>query len=44
VTPYDACYAALADLLDAPFVTADRKLASTLSSRGAAVVFLGDIA
>ena len=42
LTPYDACYAVLAELLDAPLVTADRKLARTLSSRGA--IFLGDIA
>ena len=44
VTPYDACYAALAETLDAPFVTADRRLARALAPRGTRALFLGDLA
>jgi predicted nucleic acid-binding protein len=43
VTPYDGCYAALAETLDAPFVTADRRLARALAPRGTRVLFLGDL-
>ena len=43
VTPYDACYAALAETLDAPFVTADRRLARALAPRGTRALFLGDL-
>ncbi len=42
-TPYDACYLALAEVLHAPFVTADRKLARTRSERGGPAVFLGNL-
>jgi predicted nucleic acid-binding protein len=41
VTPYDACYVALARRLDAQFVTADQHLARALSA--ADVVFLGGL-
>jgi predicted nucleic acid-binding protein len=43
VTPYDACYAVLAQVLEAPLVTADRRLARTLAGLGTIAVFLGDI-
>lgn len=43
VTPYDACYAVLAEILAAPLVTADRRLARTLAGLGTAAVFLGDL-
>jgi predicted nucleic acid-binding protein len=40
VTPYDACYAALAETLEATFITADRPLARALAARA---VFLGEL-
>lgn len=43
LTPYDACYAALAETLDAPFVTADRRLARALAPQGTRALFLGDL-
>jgi predicted nucleic acid-binding protein len=43
VTPYDACYAALAETLEAPFITADRRFARSLAPQGARAVFLGDL-
>jgi predicted nucleic acid-binding protein len=33
LTPYDACYVALADRLDAAFVTAERSLVAELRKR-----------
>lgn len=43
VTPYDAYYAALAETLEAPFVTGDRRLARALAHGGARAIFLGDL-
>jgi predicted nucleic acid-binding protein len=43
VTPYDACYLALAEAIGTPFVTADRRLARTPPARDARVLFLGDL-
>jgi predicted nucleic acid-binding protein len=43
ITPYDACYAVLADVLEAPFVTADGALARALTARGKRAVFLGEL-
>jgi len=43
ITPYDACYAVLAETLDAPLVTADRRLARALARSGARALFLGDL-
>jgi predicted nucleic acid-binding protein len=44
VTPYDACYLALAGRLNAPFVTADARLARGQRGRTPRVLFLGDLA
>ena len=41
VTPYDACYAALAHVLGAPFVTADRRLVRGLRGTVPAAIYLG---
>ena len=41
ITPYDACYAVLAEVLGAPFITADRRLARALRGTGADTLFLG---
>lgn len=41
VTIYDACYVALARRLEAPFVTADERLAGTFSRSRDRVLFLG---
>jgi predicted nucleic acid-binding protein len=41
VTPYDACYTALAEALGAPFVTADRRLVRSLDQAGARALYLG---
>lgn len=43
LTPYDACYVALADALDAAFVTAEQKLADELRKRGRRARFLGTL-
>jgi len=43
LTSYDACYAVLAEALEAPFITADRPLVKALSARGKRAVFLGDL-
>jgi predicted nucleic acid-binding protein len=43
ITPYDACYVALAEALHATFVTADRGLVRALAHRQALAVFLGDL-
>jgi predicted nucleic acid-binding protein len=44
ISAYDACYAALAIRLDAPLVTADEKLVSTLqtSLRQPGIIWLGE--
>jgi predicted nucleic acid-binding protein len=43
VTIYDACYLLLARRLDAPFLTADDRLARGRSRSGDSVLFLGDL-
>lgn len=43
VSVYDACYVALAELLGAPFVTADRRLVKATAPAGHDVIFLGDL-
>lgn len=43
LTPYDACYVALAGELDATFVTAERDLAMELGKRGLAARYLGEL-
>ena len=43
LTPYDACYVALADALSAELVTAERKLADELRKRKKRVRFLGEL-
>jgi predicted nucleic acid-binding protein len=43
ITAYDACYVALALQLSVPFVTADEKLARTLSGSKYQVHWLGDL-
>jgi predicted nucleic acid-binding protein len=43
LTPYDACYVALADALDAPFVTGEADLARELRKRGKRAYYLGDV-
>lgn len=43
LTPYDGAYVALADELDAPFITAERNLAKELRKRGKAARYLGDL-
>ena len=43
VTPYDACYLALASRLRAPLVTADRRLSRVRATGVARVVFVGDV-
>jgi predicted nucleic acid-binding protein len=43
LTPYDACYVALADELDAVFVTGERNLVVELGKRGRRARFLGDL-
>jgi predicted nucleic acid-binding protein len=43
ITPYDGCYAALAEALGAPFVTADRRLVRSLEQAGAGALYLGTI-
>lgn len=40
---YDACYAALAVLLDVPLVTADARLVAALEGGPVEAVYLGDI-
>lgn len=43
LTPYGACYVALADELAATFVTGERDLARELRKRRKPVVYLGDL-
>lgn len=43
LTPYDACYVALADALGAELVTAERQLAVELRKRGKRARFLVDL-
>lgn len=43
VTPYDACYVALAERLQVPLVTADRRLVRAMTTRGFSATFLGDV-
>lgn len=43
LTPYDACYVALAEALGAAFVTAERNLAAELRKRRKRVRFLGEL-
>lgn len=43
LTPYDACYVALAEALGAPFVTAERNLAVELHKRRKRVRYLGEL-
>ncbi len=43
LTPYDACYVALADALGAELVTAERNLATELRKRRKRVRFLGEL-
>lgn len=43
LTPYDACYVALADALGAELVTAERALAAELRKRGKRARFLGSL-
>lgn len=43
LTPYDACYVALADTLGTEFVTAEQKLVEELRKRGKRARFLGDL-
>ena len=43
VTPYDACYLALAARLEAPFVTADERLARIHLRPAQPIHFLGDL-
>jgi predicted nucleic acid-binding protein len=43
LTSYDACYVALAERLQAPLVTADRRLARAQLRNGPRVVFVGDL-
>lgn len=43
LTPYDACYVALADALAGELVTAERELAAELRKRGKRARFLGDL-
>ena len=41
ITPYDACYVVLAEVLGAPLVTADRRLVRGLPRTTARAIFLG---
>lgn len=43
LTPYDACYVALADALGAELVTAEEKLAAELRKRGQRARFLAEL-
>jgi predicted nucleic acid-binding protein len=43
VTPYDGRYVALAEKLNAPFVTAERRLVSALPRDAVEALFLGDL-
>jgi predicted nucleic acid-binding protein len=43
LTTYDACYVALADALDATFVTGEQRLAAELRKRRKRARYLGDL-
>lgn len=43
ISPYDACYVALAARLQVPLVTADARLVRALARRPPAVIFLGEL-
>ena len=43
LTPYDACYVALADMLGAPLVTADQRLAASPRARRIGAVLLENL-
>jgi len=43
LTPYDACYVALAEALDAAFVTGERNLAAELRKRRKRARYLGEL-
>lgn len=43
LTPYDACYVALAEALDAAFVTGEHNLAVELRRRGKRARYLGEL-
>lgn len=43
LTPYDACYVALAEALGGTFVTAERKLAVELRKRRKRACYLGEL-
>lgn len=43
ITPYDACYVALAERLRAPLVTADRRLVRARIAKGPDRIFLADL-
>ena len=41
ITPYDACYTTLAEVLGAPFITADHRLTRALRRTGLNTLYLG---
>lgn len=43
LTVYDACYVALANLLELPLLTADKRLVNKMNGRGHDIRFLGDL-
>jgi predicted nucleic acid-binding protein len=42
LTAYDACYVALADVLDLPLITADERLVNNMKGKTHDIHFLGD--
>jgi len=44
ISVYDACYVATSDLVDAPLVTADKRLANKLQGTNHKVLYLGEVA